>query len=135
MAGTHRERRRLSLVLGGIAASAAFRGTAYIGWNHPPPALGAIDTLAPFWVYSLIWFSAATLAAVAAFERRFFNAAIATTAALWTVWGAAYVIAAIANWTEQSHLAGTSFLLIALLITHAGKSAHENECADHARDD
>lgn len=130
MTATPGERKRLSLVLVAVAVTAALRGTAYIGWNHPPPALGAIDTLAPFWVYSLIWFAAAALAAVAAFDRRFFDAAITTNGALWTVWGVAYVIAAIANWTEQSHLPGTGFLLIALLIAHTGRRAHETECAD-----
>src|SRR5699024_1483155 len=72
------ERPRLAPIpLLGMAAAAAIRGTGYVGTNNPPTQLDIIDTLAPFWMYSLVWFGAAALAATAAVTERAFSAAIA----------------------------------------------------------
>lgn len=116
------ERPRLAPIpLLGMAAAAAIRGTGYVGTNNPPTQLDMIDTLAPFWVYSIVWFGAAALAATAAVTERAFSAAIATNAALWAVWGGSYVIASAAGWSGRSHLTGSVFLLLALLIYEIGR--------------
>lgn len=117
---------RLEVALGAIAATAVVRGIGYLGHEQPPKQLMPLETVAPFWVYSLVWFAAGALAAAAIVTNRAFNTAISINTALWALWGCSYLIAYITQGTGRSYMTGAVFLLIAVLIYHTGRTAQDD---------